>query len=175
MKKRLSNVIEQFTEFTTRLSCWLWDTFESLLDIFMDFLAKTLELILAMMNLFFQVMCFLRDLCIDAMRTYLNTFHGIVNIIKSIKCDDVEDFASACIVVILWIEAIRIVMSLVKQNPRTKIWTWFGRNAEKKNNNSNKNPKIYGKQHCSCKKSGKQGGRYVKRFQNITSKENLIE
>lgn len=115
MKKRLSNVIEQFTEFATRLSCWSWDTFESLLDIFMDFLAKILELILAMMNLFFQVMCFLRDLCIDAMRTYLNAFHGIVNIIKSIKCDDVEDFASACIVVILWIEAIKIVMSLVKQ------------------------------------------------------------
>nr|KAF7431825.1 hypothetical protein H0235_004749 [Vespula pensylvanica] len=56
-----------------------------------------------------------KDLCIDAMRTYLNAFHGIVNIVKSIKCDDVEDFASACIVVILWVEAIRIVMSLVKQ------------------------------------------------------------
>ncbi|KAL2716232.1 hypothetical protein V1478_013908 [Vespula squamosa] len=199
----LSNVFEQFTEFSTRLANWLCDTFESILDIFMDFLAKMLELILAMMNLFFQVMCFLRDLCIDAMRTYLNAFHGIVNIIKSIKCDDVEDFAFACIVVILWVEAIRIVMSLAKQkgsrtgnigvsmgsheivknslwhdiegydtktstykNPGVKIWTWFGRKAEKKNNNINTNPKIYGKQHCSCKKSGKQGGRCVKRFQN---------
>ncbi|KAK2586231.1 hypothetical protein KPH14_001488 [Odynerus spinipes] len=115
MKKRLANVSEQFTEFFARVACWSWDTFESLLDILMDFCARMLELILAMMNLIFQVTCFLRDLCIEAMRTYLNVFHGIVNVIKSIKCDDVEDFASACIVVVLWIEAIRIVMSLVKQ------------------------------------------------------------
>ncbi|KAI4490059.1 hypothetical protein M0804_004241 [Polistes exclamans] len=134
-----------------------------------------LEFILAMMNLFFQVMCFLRDLCIDSMRTYLNVFHGIVNVIKSIKCDDVEDFASACIVVILWIEAIRIVLRLVKQNPRMKIWTWFDRKIKQENNHLNANSKAYDYQYCTCKKSGKRRGRYVKRLQNTISEKDLVE
>ncbi|XP_033215499.1 uncharacterized protein LOC117171936 isoform X2 [Belonocnema kinseyi] len=69
---------------------------------------------------FHEVVCFFRDLCIEAMHTFANVFQGIVNVIGSITCDDVEDFASACIVVLLWIGAVKIIFSIFNKQPRAK-------------------------------------------------------
>lgn len=112
MKNRMSNASQQFVEFVSRVSCWLWDTLEKLLDIIFDFLARIIELTLAVMNLIFQVICFLRDLCIESMQTFANVFRGIVNVVRNISCEEIEDFASACIVVLLWIVAFKIIKSL---------------------------------------------------------------
>lgn len=108
----MSNASQQFVEFVSRVSCWLWDTLEKLLDIIFDFLARIIELTLAVMNLIFQVICFLRDLCIESMQTFANVFRGIVNVVRNISCEEIEDFASACIVVLLWIVAFKIIKSL---------------------------------------------------------------
>lgn len=49
------------------------------------------------------------------MRTFANVFRGIVNVISSISCDDVEDFVSACIVVVLCTGAVKMFMDLSKR------------------------------------------------------------
>ncbi|KOC59467.1 hypothetical protein WH47_10613 [Habropoda laboriosa] len=107
MKNRMSNASQQFVEFFSRVVCWLWETLEKLLDIILDFLARLIELILAVMNLIFQVICFFRDLFMEAMQTFANVFRGIVNVVSNISCEEIEDFASACIVVLLWIAAFK--------------------------------------------------------------------
>lgn len=112
MKSRMSNATQQFVEFFSRVVCWLWDTLEKLLDIFLDFLGRIVELILAVMNLLFQVICFLRDLCIESMQTFANVFRGIVNIVRNISCEEIEDFASACIVVLLWVAVFRLTKNV---------------------------------------------------------------
>lgn len=115
MKNRMSNASQEFVNFSSRVACWLWDTIDKLLDIVLDFLARILELILAVMNLLFQVICYLRDLCFEAMQTFGNVFRGIVNIVSNITCEEIEDFASACIVVLLWIGAARIIKNLINR------------------------------------------------------------
>ncbi|XP_043523676.1 uncharacterized protein LOC122535863 isoform X2 [Frieseomelitta varia] len=112
MKNRMSNASQQFVDFFSQVACWTWETLEKLLDIILDFLARIIELILAVMNLIFQVICFLRDLCIEAMQTFANVFRGIVNVVRNISCEEVEDFASACIVILLWIVAFKLVRNL---------------------------------------------------------------
>ncbi|XP_011169459.2 uncharacterized protein LOC105202576 [Solenopsis invicta] len=116
MKNRiLSNVPDQFANLFWRVACWIWETLELILIIILDCLARLIELILVMVKLIFQVICFFRDLCIDAMQTFAHVFRGIVNVISSISCDDVEDFASACIVVALCTGAIKMFMDLLKR------------------------------------------------------------
>ncbi|XP_076174729.1 uncharacterized protein LOC143150383 [Ptiloglossa arizonensis] len=112
MKNCVSNASQEFTDFFSRVVRWLWKTFDKLLDIFLDFLMRLVELTLAVMNLIFQVICFLLDLCIEAIQTFANVFRGIVNVVSSITCEEIEDFASACIVVLLWIGAFRIIRNL---------------------------------------------------------------
>lgn len=114
MKNRMSNASQEFVEFFSRVACWIWETIEKLFDIILDFLARIIELILAVMNLIFQVICFLRDLCIEAMQTFANVFRGIVNVVSNISCEEVEDFVSACIVVLLWIVAFKLVRNLLQ-------------------------------------------------------------
>ncbi|XP_012345030.1 uncharacterized protein LOC105736136 [Apis florea] len=116
MKNRMSNVTQEFVEFFSRITCWLWETIEKLFDIIFDFLARIFELILAVMNLIFQVICFLRDLGIESMQTFVNVFRGIVRVISNITCEEVEDFASACIVVLLWIAAFKVAKNLIKNS-----------------------------------------------------------
>ncbi|XP_071560195.1 uncharacterized protein [Temnothorax nylanderi] len=115
MKSRMSSVSDQFVNLLWRVACWLWETIELVLIVIFDCLARLIELILVMMKLIFQVICFIRDLCIDAMQTFANVFRGIVNVISSISCDDIEDFASACIVVVLCTGAVKMVMDLLKR------------------------------------------------------------
>ncbi|XP_077263974.1 uncharacterized protein LOC143898395 [Temnothorax americanus] len=115
MKSRMSSVSDQFVILLWRVACWLWETIELILIVIFDCLARLIELILVMMKLIFQVICFIRDLCIDAMQTFANVFRGIVNVISSISCDDIEDFASACIVVVLCTGAVKMVMDLLKR------------------------------------------------------------
>ena len=116
----ISNVFEQFVDFIGGIGHWFWNTLEILVDIYLEFLLHTLELMIVLMNILFQVVCFFRDLCIEAMQTFANVFQGIVNIIGSITCDDVEDFASACIVVILWIGTIKMAFNIFNKvrNPQ---------------------------------------------------------
>ncbi|XP_051159053.1 uncharacterized protein LOC127280207 [Leptopilina boulardi] len=121
------NVFDQFLDFLMGIVSWFWDTIELLVDIFLEFLTRTLELIIVLMNLLFQVICFLRDLCIEAMQTFANVFQGIVNVIGSITCDDVEDFASACIVVLLWLGAIKVVISILNQNSGFSLFNPFAK------------------------------------------------
>ncbi|XP_070160641.1 uncharacterized protein [Polyergus mexicanus] len=115
MKNWITSVSDQFVGSFWRIFCWLWETFELVLIIVLDCLARLIELILVMINLIFQVICFLRDLCIDAMQTFANVFRGIVNIISNINRDDVEDFASACIVVVLCTGAVKMFMDILKR------------------------------------------------------------
>lgn len=124
MKNRMSNVTQEFVEFFSRITCWLWETIEKLFDIIFDFLARIIELILAVMNLIFQVICFLRDLGIESMQTFVNVFRGIVRVISNITCEEVEDFASACIVVLLWIAAFKVAKNIIKVGI-LHIWKFF--------------------------------------------------
>ncbi|XP_017882825.2 uncharacterized protein LOC108626598 [Ceratina calcarata] len=123
MKNRMSNASQKFVEFFAQVACWLWETIEKLLDIILDFLARIIELILAVMNLIFQVICFLRDLWFEAMQTFANVFRGIVNVVSNISCEEVEDFASACIVVILWFGVFKVVKNLF-QNSRIAAYLY---------------------------------------------------
>ncbi|RLU21804.1 hypothetical protein DMN91_006180 [Ooceraea biroi] len=115
MKSRITSASDQFVNFFWRVVCWLWETVELILIIVLDCLARLIELVLVIMNLIFQIISFLRDLCIDAMQTFANVFRGIVKVISNISCDDVEDFASACIAVILCIGAVKMFMNLLKR------------------------------------------------------------
>ncbi|XP_043523675.1 uncharacterized protein LOC122535863 isoform X1 [Frieseomelitta varia] len=136
MKNRMSNASQQFVDFFSQVACWTWETLEKLLDIILDFLARIIELILAVMNLIFQVICFLRDLCIEAMQTFANVFRGIVNVVRNISCEEVEDFASACIVILLWIVAFKLVRNLF-QNSRIAALLNPGYASSNVNNNNN--------------------------------------
>ncbi|XP_011690129.1 PREDICTED: uncharacterized protein LOC105451405 isoform X2 [Wasmannia auropunctata] len=115
MKNRITSVSDQFVKLTWRVAYWLWETIELILIIIFDCFVRLMELILVIMKLMFQVLCFFRDLCIDTMQTFANVFRGIVNVISSISCDDVEDFASACIVIALCTGAVKMFMNLLKR------------------------------------------------------------
>lgn len=113
MYSRIGNIYDQLGNFPFGIVTWLWDTVGLIFDILLEFLGRSIELTLTILNLAFQIICFLRDLCVEAMQTFANVFRGIVNVIGSIDADDVEDFATACIVVILWIGAGRFILSTI--------------------------------------------------------------
>ncbi|XP_033324943.2 uncharacterized protein LOC117219708 [Megalopta genalis] len=130
MNNRVMDATQQCVEFLSRVVCWLWETLDKLMDILFDFLARLIELTLAVMNLIFQTICFLRDLCIEAMQTFANIFRGIVNVVRNITCEEVEDFASACIVVLLWIGFFRILKTLITQVRSRWILFFAARNLQ---------------------------------------------
>ncbi|XP_076651177.1 uncharacterized protein LOC143358144 [Halictus rubicundus] len=125
MNGRVTNATQQCVEFLSRVVCSLWETLDKLMEILFDFLARLIELTLAVMNLIFQVICFLRDLWIEAMQTFANVFRGIVNVVRNISCEEVEDFASACIVILLWIGFFRIAKNLIAQVRSLAAFTFF--------------------------------------------------
>jgi len=49
------------------------------------------------------------------MQTFANIFRGVVKVISNINCDDVEDFASACIIIILFTAVGKIFMDFLKK------------------------------------------------------------
>nr|XP_012148546.1 PREDICTED: uncharacterized protein LOC105663552 [Megachile rotundata]XP_012148547.1 PREDICTED: uncharacterized protein LOC105663552 [Megachile rotundata] len=171
MRNRVLNASQKFLEFFSRVTCWLCETFEKLLDIFLDFLTRIIELILAVMNLIFQVICFLMGLCIDAMQTFANIFRGIVNVISKITCEEVEDFASACIVAFLWIGAFKLLRNLLYRNPRVNTFRLFGTpnvNANKSNNKF----EIYKQGTCPPRRrAGKRVNRRNEKRAKITPKD----
>lgn len=112
MNERVTLAKQQYVEFLSRVVCWLWDSLGQLMDILFDFLARLTELILAVVNLMFQAICFLMDLWIDTVQTFANIFRGIVNVVRNITGEEVEEFASACIVVFLWICFFRVIKNL---------------------------------------------------------------
>ncbi|XP_034179085.1 uncharacterized protein LOC117603744 isoform X1 [Osmia lignaria lignaria] len=169
MKNHVTNASQQFVEFFSRVACWSWETLEKLLDIFLDFLTRIIELILAMMNLIFQVICFLMGLCIDAMQTFANIFRGIVNVVSKISCEEIEDFASACIVVLLWICAFKILKNLIKRN----AFSLFG--SRNVNGNNNNKFERYRLEACPPRRrAGKRvNRRYEKRSRTAPKEEEL--
>ncbi|XP_034948206.1 uncharacterized protein [Chelonus insularis] len=116
MPSRAQNIYDQLAYVFHGTSLWFWDTSELLADIMLEFLVRSLDLAIVIFNLLFQVVCFLRDLCIEAMQTFANVFRGIVNVVSSINTEDVEDFASACLVVILWIGVGRFLFGTINKN-----------------------------------------------------------
>ncbi|XP_043270638.1 uncharacterized protein [Venturia canescens] len=118
MRTQILDVCDQLSDFSTGFVNWSWDTLDLLFEIFVEFLARTIELGVALLKLSFQIICFLRDVCIEAMQTFVNIFRGIVHVISSIKCEDVEDFAAACMVVFLWVAGVKIVLSLLQNNKK---------------------------------------------------------
>ncbi|KYN34153.1 hypothetical protein ALC56_11259 [Trachymyrmex septentrionalis] len=151
MKNRISNISDQFINLLWRAAYWIWETIELILIIIFDCLARLIELVLVMMRLIFQVICFVRDLCIDTMQTFANVFRGIVNVISNISCDDVEDFASACIVIALCTGA----------NSHTKLFNMFGQHVTQSDNNNNPTARSHSQDACLCAR--KTGGRPKKR------------
>ncbi|XP_017752958.1 PREDICTED: uncharacterized protein LOC108545717 [Eufriesea mexicana] len=170
MKNRMSNASQQFVEFFSRVACWLWDTLEKLLDIIFDFLARIIELILAVMNLIFQVICFLRDLCIEAMQTFANVFRGIVNVVRNISCEEIEDFASACIVVLLWVVAFKIIKSLF-QNSRIAAFL----NPRNTSSNINNNNKVERLGPTVCPPQRRAGKRLNRRYGKRPRADSKVE
>ncbi|XP_072765969.1 uncharacterized protein [Anoplolepis gracilipes] len=148
MKNWITSASDQFVSSFWRVFCWLWETVELILIIALDCLARLIELILVVINLIFQVICFLRDLFIDAMQTFANIFRGIVNIISSINHDDVEDFASACIVIVLCTGAAKMLMDLLKRNPHAKLFNVFGQSVTHIGNNNNLTTRSHGRNAC---------------------------
>jgi len=49
------------------------------------------------------------------MQTFANIFRGVVKVISNINCDDVEDFASACIIIILFTAIGKVLMDFLKK------------------------------------------------------------
>ncbi|CAK9808524.1 hypothetical protein ANTQUA_LOCUS5637 [Anthophora quadrimaculata] len=171
MKNRMSNASQQFVEFFSRVACWLWETLEKLLDIILDMLAKLIELILAVMNLIFQVICFFRELFIEAMQTFANVFRGIVNVVSSITCEEIEDFASACIVILLWIAAFKFMKNVV-QNSR--IAACFCPRSVVSNENNNNKVMKHELQVCPpLKRSGRRMNRRHRRRSRTETKQEL--
>ncbi|KAL6435139.1 hypothetical protein ACFW04_005321 [Cataglyphis niger] len=160
MKNCIASVCDQFVNSFWQVFCWLWETVELVLIIILDCLARLIELILVTINLIFQVICFLRDLCIDAMQTFANIFRGIVNIISNINRDDVEDFASACIVVVLCTGAVKMLMDFLKRNPHTKLFNVFGQSVTQIGNNNNPTISSHGQNACP---SERKTGRRIRR------------
>ncbi|XP_008561131.1 uncharacterized protein LOC103580955 [Microplitis demolitor] len=111
-----SIIYNQLTDGYLDISTWIRDTFEITLGILMEFLGRFIDLAIAISQLIFQVICFLRDLCIETMQTFANLFRGIVNVVKSISSENVEDFAEACLVVILWVAAAKFFIGLVDKS-----------------------------------------------------------
>ncbi|XP_011059543.1 PREDICTED: uncharacterized protein LOC105149080 [Acromyrmex echinatior] len=161
MKNRISSISDQFVNLLWRPACWIWETIELILIIIFDCLARLIELVFVMMKLIFQVICFVRDLCIDAMQTFANVFQGIVNVISNISCDDVEDFASACIVIALCTGAVKMFMNLLKRNPHTKLFNMFGQHVTQCGNNNNLMARSHSQDACLCER--KTGRRPKKR------------
>ncbi|TGZ45759.1 Uncharacterized protein DBV15_09448 [Temnothorax longispinosus] len=151
------NVSDQFVNLLWRVACWLWETIELVLIVIFDCLARLIELILVMMKLIFQVICFIRDLCIDAMQTFANVFRGIVNVISSISCDDIEDFASACIV-----------------NPHARLLDMFGQRVTQSDNNNNPTARSHSQDTCLHeRKTGRRlKRRYNRRYRSASRKNN---
>lgn len=104
---------DQASQFFYGIFYCIWDTFELGWDAFLEIIAKLGQFFFVIFNIVFQILIFIRDLCIETMQTFANIFQGIINVISNISCDDIEDFASACIVVLLWIGAIKIVLNII--------------------------------------------------------------
>ncbi|KAL0110885.1 hypothetical protein PUN28_014079 [Cardiocondyla obscurior] len=134
MTNQILSVSGQFANLLWRVVCWLFETIEQILTVILDCLARLIELILVIIKLIFQVICFVRDLCIDSMQTFANVFRGIVNVVNSIGYDDVEDFASACIVVALCAGGIKMFINLLKRNSHAKLFNIFGQEHSANNN-----------------------------------------
>ncbi|XP_011634250.1 uncharacterized protein LOC105425257 [Pogonomyrmex barbatus] len=156
MKNQISRVSDQFVNSFWRVACWLWETIALILIIIVDCLARLIELIFVTMKLIFQVIWFFRDLCIGAMQTFANVFRGIVNVINSISCDDVEDFASACIVVVLCFGAVKMFMDLLKKNPHMKLLNMFGQRVTQSGNNNNSTVRSHGQDTCPSKRKSRR-------------------
>ncbi|XP_011863578.1 PREDICTED: uncharacterized protein LOC105559690 [Vollenhovia emeryi] len=152
MNNRMSSVSDQFVHLLWNVACWIWETIELILIIILDYLARLIELILVLMKLTFQVICFIRDLCIDAMQTFANVFRGAVNVIGSISCDQVEDFASACIVVALCGGVLKMFMDLLKRNPHAKLLNMFGQRVTQSNNNKDSTARSHSQDACPPKR-----------------------
>ncbi|XP_067216011.1 uncharacterized protein [Linepithema humile] len=123
---------------------------------------------------FIQVICFFRDMCIDAMQTFANVFRGIVNVISNISRDDVEDFASACIVVILCTGAVKMFTDILKKNPHVKLFNVFGQRVTQTDNNNNLTASSHGQDACPPeRKSGRRTKRRNnKRYRRISEMNN---
>ncbi|XP_015520191.2 uncharacterized protein LOC124308152 [Neodiprion virginianus] len=100
---------------------WIFYRFWEVLELprcaIYEIVVKLVQFLFAISNLIYQMLMFLRDLCDETMQTFANFFQGIVNVVSGISCEDVEDFASACIVVLLWIGVIKIVLNMLGKNP----------------------------------------------------------
>ncbi|XP_020281846.1 uncharacterized protein LOC109853802 [Pseudomyrmex gracilis] len=162
MMSQLSKASIHFT-ILRRFVCWLWETIEHILLILLDFVTRLIELILVVTNLLFQIICFFRDLCIDALQTFANIFRGIVNVISSISCEEVEDFASACIVVILCTGAVKMLTNFLKKNPHAKLFNVLGQHVTQSGSNNNTTARNHGQDTCP---PAKKTSRRVKRRNN---------
>ncbi|XP_011303207.1 uncharacterized protein [Fopius arisanus] len=112
----VADVSEEVSQFVSKSGSCVWDTGELVLDILLEFVTRSIELGLSVLALGFQVLCIFRDLLIDALRTFANAIKGIVNVVGAIDIEDVEDFASACIVVILWIGAGKFMLGVIEKS-----------------------------------------------------------
>lgn len=110
--RKSSSWTDQISQFIYGILYCLLDTIGLARDALLDIATKLVHFLFAIFNLLFQVVIFLRDLCIETMQTFANVFQGIINVISTISCEDVEDFASACIVVLLWIGAIKVFINM---------------------------------------------------------------
>lgn len=111
MHSRVGNIYDQTTDFIAAIGTWIWDTTELIVDIILEFIGRSVELAFAVLYIICQVIGFLRDMCIEALQTFGNVIRGIINVVGSIDVEDIEDFASACIVVLLWIIAAKCILA----------------------------------------------------------------
>lgn len=111
----IANSSDQVIEFFDGMGKFLWETGELLLDIFLEFCRRSIELVLVVLTLILGVLCFFRDSCVHAIRTFCNAICGLINIISGIDCEDLEDFASAGVVFILWYFALKFLLHAIDQ------------------------------------------------------------
>lgn len=68
------------------------------------------------------------------MQTFANVFQGIVNVASRISHEDVEDFASACIVVFLYTGAVKMFVNLLRKVYMTEKYTRDLCHADRRDN-----------------------------------------
>ncbi|XP_014475861.1 PREDICTED: uncharacterized protein LOC106745098 [Dinoponera quadriceps] len=164
MKGQVSNSSDRFASFFWKVVCWLWETFDLVLMIVLDYWARMVELILVLMNLTFQVICFFRDLCIDSLQTFANVFRGIVNIANSISHEDVEDFASACIVIFLYTGVAKMFVNFLRKNTYVKLFNAPSEQRATWRSDDNNNPtKGHARNVCPA---GRRPSRRISRRNN---------
>lgn len=120
---RLKGILDDLCEFFGSVVHISWDTVYVICDMTIEYLLQTLELAVALLGLFFEIIILFRNICIDALDTFARMLQNIILMIADISCEEIEEFVQASLIIAIWIFLGRVfvnyiinMMSSVKKN-----------------------------------------------------------